>query len=105
MQIAINRSTSDTPQYPEKCHSQFEAKLLEIRREDGRGRRTLGSGSASNRSSPGKAPASRTAETPASTPQAKLPRTAADWTRMLGSEVEERIEATWGTTPSLMKES
>lgn len=49
----------------------------------------------------GKDPASRTARTPASTPQAKLPRVAADWTMRLGSE-SESAAATAGTAPSLM---
>jgi len=65
-----------------------------------------------------KASALRTARTPASKPQAKLPRTAAEWTIMLvkltsalanwesaSAVVEERIEATDGMAASLRKES
>lgn len=55
----------------------------------------------------GKAPASRTALTPASTPHAKLPMVAAHWMRRQSTEEEadERIETTEGTAPSLMYES
>jgi hypothetical protein len=53
-----------------------------------------------------KAPASRTARTPASKPQAKLPSTAADWTRSSAwAWAWASAAATAGTAPSLRKES
>ncbi|KAJ6777604.1 hypothetical protein OIU74_001564 [Salix koriyanagi] len=79
---------------------------------------TFSSGLERSRNRLGKASASRTARTPALKPQAKLPRTAADWTIMLlkltsesanwesaSAAEEERIKATDGMAQSSRKES